>query len=303
MPQLFAKIQHYVDLRGLRMHYAEAGPPDGAPIILLHGFPEFWYSWRLQIPALAAAGYRVIAPDQRGYNLSSKDGPYDIATLTADIAHLQDALGIASSHIAGHDWGGAVAWAFAAAYPERTDRLVILNAPHLNAYEDTVRRHPRQLLKSWYILFFQLPRLPEWSLRAGDYAVLRRAFARVPHMTAADIARYTDAWARPGALSATVGWYRAMARGIIAHRGNLPALRVASPTLVIWGERDAVLDRACNDTLPRYVPDLRINYLPASHWVQLDKPDEVNRLLLAFLHDPDSQNRGLRGASGQMYHV
>src|SRR5579864_714122 len=166
--------EHFVDLPGLRMHYVSAGPPDGEAIILLHGFPEFWYSWRFQIPALARSGYRVVAPDQRGYNLSAKDGPYDVGTLTGDVAHLQDALGLASSHIVGHDCGGAIAWAFAAAFPARTRKLIILNAPQGDAFGDTLRRHPQQIVKSWYILFFQLPFLPELSFRLNDYRVLER---------------------------------------------------------------------------------------------------------------------------------
>jgi len=273
----------FADLPGLHMHYVEAGPLDGTPVILLHGFPEFWYSWRLQIPALAAAGYRVIAPDQRGYNLTDKHGPYDIATLIGDIAHLQDALGLARSHVADHDWGGVVAWAFAAAYPARTAKLAILNAPHPNAFQDAPRRHPRQLLKSWYVYAFQIPRLPEWGLRSSDYYLLRRGFAQIPNTSAADIARCREAWAQPGALEAMIGWYRALFRATLARRGHQPPLRIASPTLVIWGERDAFLDTGCNDTLPRYVRDLEVRDLPASHWVQLDLPDEVNRLLRAFL--------------------
>lgn len=285
---MFEASEHFANLPGLRMHYAEAGPPDGAPIILLHGFPEFWYSWRLQIPALAAAGYRVSVPDQRGYNLTGKSGPYDLVTLTGDIARPQDALGLARSHVAGHDWGGAVAWAFAAAYPRRTDKLAILNAPHPNAYMDMLRKHPRQLLKSWYIYAFQIPRLPEWALCANDYAVLRRSLARVPAMTPDDIARYRDAWAQPGALDAMIGWYRALFRATLARRGHQSPPRIASPTLIIWGERDAFLAKDSNDTLPRYVRDLAARYLPASHWVRLDLPDEVNRLLLAFLSYPIS---------------
>ena len=274
-----------VDVGGLRLHYAQAGPADGTPVILLHGFPEFWYSWRYQLPALAAAGYRAIAPDQRGYNLSGKQGPYDIETLTDDIAHLQDALGLTSSHIVGHDWGGAVAWAFAARYPRRTRRLAILNAPHLNAYQDALLRHPMQLLKSWYILFFQLPDLPEWVLRRRDYSSLERSLAQVDptHMTPADIARYKQSWGQPGALTAMLGWYRAM--GLRAARQpRLPRLDITVPTALIWGLGDPYLDRACNATLRRYVSDLRIHYLHgAGHWVQLVCPDDTNRLLLDSL--------------------
>jgi len=277
-----------VEVGGLRLHYVQAGPADGTPVILLHGFPEFWYSWRYQLPALAAAGYRAIAPDQRGYNLSGKQGPYDIETLTDDIAHLQDALGLTSSHIVGHDWGGAVAWAFAARYPGRTRRLAVLNAPHLNAYQDAALRHPTQLLKSWYILFFQLPHLPEWVLRQHDYYPLERGLARVDptHMTPADSARYKQSWRQPGALSAMLGWYRAMGRHAARQPRlpRLPRLDIGVPTALIWGLDDPYLDRACNATLHRYVSDLRIHYLPgAGHWVQMNCPDETNHLLLDFL--------------------
>ncbi len=280
-------VESYAELPGLRLHYVTAGPTDGQPVILLHGFPEFWYSWRFQIPALAAAGYRVIAPDQRGYNLSGKGGPYDVATLAGDVAHLQETLGIASSHIVGHDWGGGVAWAFAAMYPQRTRRLVIMNAPHLDAYQDTVRRHPRQILKSWYMLFFQLPAVPEWSIRRDDYALLEWMFSQVApgRMTPDDLRRYKAACSQRGALSAMLGWYRTLPRALLIERRR-PTLRVAAPTCVIWGENDQALEKSCNETLPRYVQDLRVHYLTgASHWVQMDRPDEVNRLMLDFLTD------------------
>lgn len=269
----------YADLPGLRMHYVVAGPEDGTPVILLHGFPEFWYSWRFQIPALAEAGYRVIAPDQRGYNLSDKQGPYNASTLVRDIVHLQEALGFSSSHIVGHDWGGAIAWSFAAARPVRTRRLVAMNAPHINAYQDALK-YPRQILKSYYIALFQMPRLPEWGLRRRDYALLERVFQSVSpeRMTQRDVELYKEACARPGALEAMIGWYRAIKRPREA------VLNIERPSCVIWGERDAFLEKGCNETLGRYVPDLSVHYLPrASHWVQMDLPEEVNQLMLDFL--------------------
>lgn len=262
------------------MHYVSAGPEDGPPVILLHGFPEFWYSWRFQIPALARAGYRVISPDQRGYNLSDKQGPYNASTLVRDIVHLQDALGLSSSHVVGHDWGGAIAWSFAAAHPGRTQRLVTMNAPHINAYQDALVRHPRQILKSYYIALFQVPRLPEWAIRQNDYALLERAFQSVSpeRMTQRDIALYKEACAQPGALEAMIGWYRAI------NRSRKAVLNIDRPSCVIWGERDAFLEKGCNETLGSYVPDLSVHYLPrASHWVQMDLPDEVNRIMLDFL--------------------
>lgn len=279
----------FLDLPNLRLHYAAAGQEDGVPVILLHGFPEFWYSWRFQTPALAAAGFRAIAPDQRGYNLSGKDGPFDLATLTGDIAHLQDALGLADAHIVGHDWGGAVAYAFAAWHPQRTRKLVVMNAPHYNAYLDTIKRAPAQSFKSWYIYFFQLPWLAERSLRARDFDAMRRAFRQIPPetMSAADIAAYVRAWEQPGAMAAMLGWYRAAFGAAVRCGLSAPPQRIASPTCVIWGEKDFALDKRCNRTLPGYVSDLRLHYLPdAGHWVQMHRPQEVNRLLLDFLAEP-----------------
>jgi pimeloyl-ACP methyl ester carboxylesterase len=279
--------QHFLELPHLRMHVVTMGPEDGVPVILLHGFPEFWYSWRLQIPALAEAGFRVIAPDQRGYNLTDKRGPYDIETLTDDIAHLQDLFDIPSSHIVGHDWGGIVAWAFAAAYPERTEKLGILNAPHPQAYLDAVKRPGKQLFMSYYMYVFQLPRLPEYLIARNDFARIRKLFEEVPrrHMHKLDVERYVQALKRPGALTAAINWYRAlpsaMIRGVGRQRGNDP---IAVPTCVIWGEQDVALSKACNRTLDRYVVDLTVHYLSeASHWVQIDHPGKVNRLLTEFL--------------------
>lgn len=275
----------FLDLPGLRMHMVEAGPEDGPPVLLLHGFPEFWYSWRFQIPALAAAGYRVCAPDLRGYNLTDTTGPYDLDTLLADIVHLQDALGWASAHIVGHDWGGVLAWPFAAAHPARARTVTTLNGPHLRAYLDACLRG-RQILKSWYVGFFQIPGLPEWALRRDGGAALRKVFRGMPpdRMTAADLDRYVGAMLRPGCLSAAVGWYRALPRAVLRRGGALPNPRIDVPSCVIWGDRDHALDASCNATLPRYAPDLVVHRLPrATHWVQMDHPDEVNALLLEFL--------------------
>jgi pimeloyl-ACP methyl ester carboxylesterase len=274
---------------GVRLHFVEAG--SGPPVILLHGFPEFWYSWRHQIPALAAAGYHALAPDMRGYDLSDKpEGveAYRIDRLAADVAGLVRYTGAGKAVIVGHDWGGVVAWAAALRHPEVVDKLVILNAPHPAAYRREVRRL-RQMLKSWYILFFQLPWLPELLIRLGDFAALRRTFrtepARPGAFTAADVERYRHALARPGALTAALNYYRALFR----HFGDVPTdpppLRV--PTMVIWGERDRYLDIRCLDGLERWVPGVRVERLPgATHWVQHDEPERVNRLLQDFLAEP-----------------
>lgn len=274
----------FAQLPGLRMGYVETGPRDGEPVMLLHGFPEFHHSWRLQWPALAEAGYRVIAPDQRGYNLTDKSPPYDLATLTGDVANLQDALGAAPSHIVGHDWGAVVSYEFAHRFPERVKRLAILNVPHMNAYLDSMRAgNRRQWRKSWYVYFFQIPWLPERALADRNFAFIDRAFAGVRHMTPEDLARYKAACAQPGALRAMIGWYRALAR-LVARTGLRPPRKVSAETLVIWGERDLALDKGTNETLNRYVPNARVEYLPeASHWVQMDEPARVNALLAGFL--------------------
>ncbi|MBI1317482.1 MAG: alpha/beta fold hydrolase [Candidatus Hydrogenedens sp.] len=285
-PQVPGAESRYVDLDGLRMHYVEAGDPKGAPVILLHGFPEFWYSWRFQITALAEQGYRVIAPDQRGYNLTEKKGPYTGEQLAKDILRLQDALGIERCAIVGHDWGGVVAWAFAAFYPERTNCLVSLNSPHPQAFQDACRRGLKQLRMSWYMFFFQLPWLPERAIRANNYNSLRRLFGSLPqqYVTPQDIDYYVEAMAQPGALHAAINWYRNIPQQLMGFGGRIPPNQITVPTCVIWGEKDDALSTLCCDTLPRYVEQLELHFLPEStHWLQMDDPEAVNAHLLAFL--------------------
>jgi epoxide hydrolase 4 len=277
----------YADLGEVRLHYVEAGPPDGPGVVLLHGFPDFWYSWRHQIPALAAAGLRVIAPDMRGYNLSSKPAEvsaYEPRRLATDIRDLIRERGLERAGVAGHDWGAAVAWVAAMAHPEVVERLAILNVPHPRRMLDALRRPGPQLAKSWYMFFFQLRWLPERAVRAGDWRAFRYGFehdARPGAFTAQDIDRYREAWAQPGAITATINYYRAsMRRPGAARRGALGP--VTAPTLVIWGERDRYLGAELAEPDPADVPGLeRVVRLPeASHWVQHDEPDRVSELLI-----------------------
>lgn len=277
---------HFADANGLRMHYVACGPEAGPPVLLLHGFPEFWYSWRFQMPALAAAGYRVIVPDQRGYNLTEQRRPYNLETLVGDLAALLDDLGLPRAHVVGHDWGGVTAWGFAAYFPDRTMSITAMNSPHPSAYLDAIARFSAQILRSWYIVFFQIPRLPEAAFRARNYDALRRLLAEVPseYMTPEDVERYVAACSRPGALTAMIGWYRALPGELRRTGGALPAREIRCPALVLWGEPDFALGRVCNRTLSRYVRDLRIVYVPGtSHWVQMHAPEAVNRHLVAFL--------------------
>ena len=280
----------YADLGDVRLHYVEAG--EGPLVLLLHGFPQFWYEWRHQIPALLEAGFRVVAPDMRGYNLSDKPPgvrAYRVELLARDVERLILACGERTAAVVGHDWGAIVAWITAMRHPGRVGRLAILNVPHPARFPD-VLLSPEQLLRSSYVLFFQLPSLPEEVIRAGDFALLRSALRRDPvragAFTAEDIERYVGAMKRPGALTATLNYYRALLRTPGETRALLK--RVETPVLVIWGERDRFLNRGLAEPPRLWVPNLlRVERLPdASHWVAEDRPREVNALLLDFLRSP-----------------
>ena len=271
---------------GVELHAVAAGPPDGPLVLLLHGFPEFWYGWRRQIGPLAAAGLRVVAPDQRGYNLFGKPegvAAYDIAALADAARAVADALGRARFAVVGHDWGAVLAWHLAGRNPERVERAAVLNGPHPATWRDFARAHPSQLLRSWYAAFFQAPLLPEWALGAADFAAMRSSLARTARPGAfseEDLRRYRDAWARPGALTAMINWYRALAR----RAGSLQQRRIPVPLRVVWGDRDPFLDRGlveaglalCDRGEAFHLPD-------ATHWVQHEEPERVNRLLAEFL--------------------
>jgi pimeloyl-ACP methyl ester carboxylesterase len=273
-------------LNGVRLHYVEAG--EGPPVILLHGFPEFWYSWRRQIAALAEAGFRVLAPDLRGYNLSGKPPgvqAYRLEALTADVAALVRHAGAGRAAVAGHDWGGLIAWHMPLHHPETIDKLIILNSPHPAAYWRELRRGPGQWLRSWYILFFQLPWLPEAVLGAGKGALLGRVLRCVPSgaFSDADVRLYQRALTRPGALTAALNYYRAaFLRGPrLLAEADRP---IRTPTLVIWGERDPYLGLRLTEGLERWAPNLRLERLAdAGHWVQNEAPERVNRLMIDFL--------------------
>jgi epoxide hydrolase 4 len=202
----------HLSTNGVMLHAVAAGPSDGPLVILLHGFPEFWYGWRHQIEPLAAVGYRVLVPDLRGYNLSSKpEGlrAYTLDVLADDVLGLATTLGRPKFTIVGHDWGGALAWHLAARNPDRIERAVILNGPYLAAARGYARSHPGQMLKSWYIGLFQVPWLPERLLSASDFAWLRQALTRTSQpgaFQADDLEHYRKAWAQPGALTAMLNW-------------------------------------------------------------------------------------------------
>ena len=216
----------YAEVGDLRLHYVEAG--DGPLVVLLHGFPEFWYGWRLQIVPLAAAGFRVVAPDLRGYNLSSQpDGvaAYTADKLAADVRGLIRELGAESALLVGHDWGGTVAWTAAMNHPEVVERLVILNAAHPRKLNEGLR-HPSQLARSlWYFFFFALPELPEHHVRAKDWQFFQHFLRDAqPPYTKQETNSYIDSWSQPGAPAAMIDYYRAAVRPPKGPSGASPDL-------------------------------------------------------------------------------
>ncbi|MBK8031772.1 MAG: alpha/beta hydrolase [Chloroflexi bacterium] len=277
-----------ISTNGVNLHVVQAGDPNGELVILLHGFPEFWYGWRQQIDYLAAAGYWVWAPDQRGYNLSEKPRgieKYKISTLAADVAGLIDAAGREQAYVVGHDWGAAVAWMTAIRHAERVKKLAILNVPHPKIMLETVRSSPAQMLKSWYIGFFQLPVLPELFSSAGEFYFSAQALLQTSKpgtFSDADITEYIRAWKQPGALSSMINWYRAMGRRL-DDGAFLNNARVTVPTIIIWGAQDRFLQREMAQESTTLCDDARVIYFEdATHWVQHEKPNEVNALLSEF---------------------
>lgn len=281
-----------IDTNGVRLHIVEAGPEDGELVILLHGFPEFWRGWAKQIDPLAEAGYRVVVPDQRGYNLSEK--PEGVEAYQLDIL-AKDILGILSAYnreqavVVGHDWGAAVAWHIATYYPQVVKKLVILNVPHPSVMMQVLRKSLKQLLKSWYIFFFQIPRFPEWVLSRSGYAAMRRMMVSSSNpgsFRAPDLDYYVTAWSQPGALTAMLNWYRAIFRTSLGlgEDKETQDVRVWVPVLLIWGERDIALSSAMVQPSLALCDDARLVYYEdATHWVQHDQADQVTQEILSFL--------------------
>ncbi len=272
----------YADVGDVQLHYVEAG--EGPLVLLLHGFPEFWYGWRKQIAPLAKAGFRVVAPDLRGYNLSSRpDGftEYTADKLAADVRGLIHALGAESAMVVGHDWGGSVAWTLAMNHPEVVDRLVILNAAHPRKLNEGLKS-PRQLLRSWYFFYFQLPGSPERRAARNGWTFFKgfQRDARPPY-TEQENERYVEAWSQPGAAKAMIDYYRAAVR-LGSKQKVLP---ITAPTLVIWGQGDRYLGPTLAEPHIDDVPNLYgVERLPgASHWVHHDEAERVNHLLIDFL--------------------
>ena len=262
-----------------------AGPEDGPVVVLLHGFPEFWYGWRRQIEPLAAAGFRVVVPDQRGYNLSGKPSgvsAYALTELVSDVIAIADQLGQNKIILAGHDWGAAVAWSAALLYPQRIAKLAVLNVPHPSVMRKFLSTRPRQLLRSWYMFLFQFPWLPEaifsaFHFRIGSQALLRSS--RPGTFSAEDLVQYRAAWSQPGALTGMINWYRALFRTRVKFSDKI----VRVPTRILWGERDAfLLTEMARESLSYCTNAELFTFANATHWLQHEEPARVSELLIDF---------------------
>jgi pimeloyl-ACP methyl ester carboxylesterase len=295
-------IRHsFADVNGVRIHYASAGAGLGTGasklIIFLHGFPEFWYAWREQLVEFGR-DYFAVAPDMRGYNLSSKPaeiGRYEITQLVGDVRALVGHLGAKSCFLVGHDWGGAVAWAAAIACPDVVEKLVIINSPHPAIFQRELAENPAQQQASQYMLVFRSPEA-EAMLSANNFALMQDSILgeglRRGYFTEADRLAYVEAWSQPGALTGGLNYYRAAKIGPPSGASdeashmklNFPSLDVNAPTLVIWGEKDPYLLTGNLNGLDRYVRNLRVERIPdGTHWVVHEKPALVNSLIRGFL--------------------
>ncbi|MEH1933509.1 MAG: alpha/beta hydrolase [Nostoc sp.] len=274
----------YITTNGVKLHYVTQG--EGPLMLMLHGFPEFWYSWRHQIPEFAQ-DFKVVALDLRGYNESDKpneQSAYVMDEFIKDVEGVIKALGYQKCVLVGHDWGGAIAWSFAYTHPKMLERLIILNLPHPAKFSQGLRT-PQQLLRSYYVFVFQLPWIPELLLQSSDYQAIETIFkgtaVNKSAFSKADIDAYKDAAAKRGALTAMLNYYRNIfqQRMLNSNWGVLEVL-----TLMIWGENDTALGKELTYDTAAYVRDFQIKYIPnCGHWVQQEQPELVNHYIREFL--------------------
>ncbi len=280
-------VHEYIEVNGINLHIAKKGSGIKL-VILLHGWPEFWYTWRYQIPVLAEH-YTVVAPDLRGFNLSDKPigiENYEMSVVAKDIADLIKKLGFEKAYIVGHDWGGAVAWTFSVLYPELTDKLVILNSPHPRIMMQAFKNSPSQLLKSWYMFMHQLPIIPEllytFTLPLFFKQFVKGWMYNKENFTDEDLQEFIKAYKQKGALTGSLNYYRTMLR--VKHHDPIFKQKTKASTLFIWGEGDKALGKELTYDTQKYVDaSLTIKYIPnCSHWTQNDCPELVNNFMLEF---------------------
>jgi pimeloyl-ACP methyl ester carboxylesterase len=287
------EIRHAeAEVNGVRLHYAAAGT--GSLVMFVHGFPEFWYEWRRQLVDFGR-DHLAVAPDMRGYNLSSRPTDledYVVPKLIEDIRGLAEHLGHRRFTLVAHDWGGAVAWAFAMAHPGMLERAVLINAPHPAVFARLLRDDPAQQKASQYMLLFRSPQAEE-VLSADGHQALRLALGDVweRRFTDEDRRMYLEAWSRPGGLTGGLNWYRAARvgppsgdapAGSLIDPARLPVIDV--PTLVIWGEQDRALTIGNLDGLDKHVRHLTVTRVPdGTHWVVHEQPELITREIRNFM--------------------
>ncbi|PAX51550.1 alpha/beta fold hydrolase [Brunnivagina elsteri] len=284
MSVLESTWQHeYITSNGIKLHYVTQG--EGELMLMLHGFPEFWYSWRYLIPEFAK-NYKVVALDLRGYNDSEKPqqkSAYVMDEFIKDIEGVIRGLGYDKCILVAHDWGGAIAWSFAYTYPDMIEKLIVLNIPHPDKFAEGLRTL-QQMKRSWYIFFFQLPFLPELFIKSQNYKFIETAIKGMAvdknAFTQTNIDAYKDAASKPGALTAMVNYYRNIFQPSVKRKWGI----LEVPTLMIWGENDTALGKELTYGTEAYVKNLQIQYIPnCSHWIQQEQPTLVNQYMRAFL--------------------
>ena len=267
-----------IKANGITFNVATAGPENGKPVILLHGFPEAWFCWKHQMVQLAQAGYRVIAPDQRGYNISDKPErveDYRVENLVEDVISIASEMSIDKFYLAGHDWGAGVAWMLALNNPERLEKLAILNVPHPTVFRSFLKANISQRIKSLYILYFQLPYLPEFTSSVFNWSMVLN---KMPDLSEEERNEYIEAWRQPGAFTSMLNWYRAAFR----FPPEIPANDyISTPTMIVWGKRDRFLDYRMAELSTKHCESVRLEMLSdSSHWVMRDEPARVSELLI-----------------------
>lgn len=279
--------EHYRQVNGITLHTVEAGDKRGDCILLLHGFPEFWYGWKAQISFFAQKGYRVIAPDQRGYNKSSKPAgvrSYCLHHLVADIAALIQQLTDKKVILVGHDWGGGVAWQLALRHPRLLHHLVIINMPHPEVFNQKLKKNPVQMWRSSYAGLFQIPMLPEWLSRVFHFALLERSLLKTSKrgtFSKEDIAAYKKAWRQPHALTAMINWYRAYKYNTRPTSGIIQL-----PALLIWGKKDQfLLPQMAQESINKCTNGRLVLVADATHWIHHEQPRLVNNLIHDFIEN------------------
>jgi pimeloyl-ACP methyl ester carboxylesterase len=284
--------QHqFIEANRVRLHYVTQG--EGELVLLLHGFPEFWYAWRYQIPVLARY-FKVVVPDLRGYNDSEKPATgYDLDTLSADIRSLIERLGYSHAHIVGHDFGGAIGWNLAQKFPQYLDRLALLSAPHPQRFARDLLINLEQLRRSWYVLAFQVPSLPEWLIQWNLKEFVRNMFqeqaVRKGAFTDEHAQMYQSALNKPGAIAAALNCYRQMfAPGHWVRDWMRSPDPITVPTLMLWGDEDSIFSHHLMDGVEQWIAaPFKFKLIPhCGHWIQQEAPQTVNRELLSFLRSP-----------------